>query len=164
MPIKTLDEKFAHELRDIYDAEHRFMETQQQMAEQADDSQLQKMLQKHVRQTEQQIKNLEQVFSALGEQPQGHVSPPIEGIKKQGDELVQKVPDELVDSVIVGGAVDTEHFEISTYEGLITKAEAMGEEDVVALLQENLEQEQNMLNELTRKAQQLAQQAATQIA
>jgi hypothetical protein len=31
----------------------------------------------------------------------------------------------LVDAVILSGAADTEHHEISVYEGLITKAEAM---------------------------------------
>ena len=36
----------------------------------------------------------------------------------------------------------------------------MGEQDLVALLQENLEQEQHTLKELQSTAQQLAQQAA----
>jgi ferritin-like metal-binding protein YciE len=36
------------------------------------------------------------------------------------------------------GVCDTQHHEIAVYEGLITKAEATGEQDIVALLQENL--------------------------
>jgi hypothetical protein len=35
--------------------------------------------------------------------------------------------------VILGGAAETEHHEIAVYEGLITKAEAMGEQDIVGL-------------------------------
>lgn len=38
----------------------------------------------------------------------------------------------LVDAVILGGAADTDHHEISSTRALITKAEAMGAEDVVA--------------------------------
>jgi ferritin-like metal-binding protein YciE len=62
--------------------------------------------------------------------------------------------------VILGGAAETEHHEIAVYETLITHAEAMGHEDVVALLRENLEQEEHTL----REVQQLARQKATQMA
>src|SRR5207248_9395069 len=55
------------------------------------------------------------------------------------------VDDSLNDQVIVSGVTETEHHEIAVYEGLITTAEAMGEEDVVALLQENLEEEEATL-------------------
>jgi ferritin-like metal-binding protein YciE len=53
-----------------------------------------------------------------------------------------------------------EHYEIATYQGLLTQAEAMGQEDIVALLQENLEQEQHTLGEVERSAERLAQRAA----
>jgi hypothetical protein len=66
--------------------------------------------------------------------------------------------------VILSGAADTEHHEISVCEGLITKAEAMGHQDVVALLQENLEQEQHTLEEVKRASQQLAKELAAQTA
>jgi ferritin-like metal-binding protein YciE len=52
---------------------------------------------------------------------------------------------------------ETEHHEIAVYEGLITTAEAMGEEDVVALLQENLEQEEATLQKAKQMSRQLAQ-------
>ena len=43
---------------------------------------------------------------------------------------------------------------------MITKAEAMGEQDVVALLHENLESEQATLQKAQQMGQQVAQQAA----
>ena len=76
--------------------------------------------------------------------------PAIEGIEKEGQTLIKKVEDGVVDAVILSGAADTEHHEISVYEGLITNARAMGEEDVIALLQENLEQEQHTGEEVKR--------------
>ena len=78
--------------------------------------------------------------------------------------LIKKADDGLVDAVILSGAADTKHHEISVYEGLIAKAEAMGDQDVVALLQENLEQEQHTLEEVKRASQQLAQELARQTA
>ena len=62
--------------------------------------------------------------------------------------------------MIVSGVCETEHHEIAVYEGLITKAEAMGEQDIVALLQENLEQEEAALKIAQQFGQQLAQQTA----
>ena len=50
------------------------------------------------------------------------------------------------------------------YEGLITKAEAMGEDDIVSLLQENLGQEQHTLEEVRAASQKLSQELATQTA
>jgi ferritin-like metal-binding protein YciE len=61
---------------------------------------------------------------------------------------------------LAGAATHVEHYEIATYEGLLTQAEAMGQDDVVALLQENLEQEQHTLSEVERSAERLTQRAA----
>ena len=47
--------------------------------------------------------------------------------------------------------------EIAVYEELITFAQAMGRDDVVALLQANLEQEQHTLEEVRRAAERIAQ-------
>jgi ferritin-like metal-binding protein YciE len=108
-------------------------------------AQLKEQLRHHAQETEQQIRNLEQAFQALGAEVGDKPCPAIEGIEKEGQALIKKAEDGLVDAVILSGAADTEHHEISVYEGLITKAEAMGEQDIVALLQENLEQEQHTL-------------------
>jgi ferritin-like metal-binding protein YciE len=75
--------------------------------------------------------------------------------------MIGMVDEQLVDAVILGGVVKTEHLEIAMYEGLITKAEAMGADDVVALLQENLEQEQRTLELAEKQAQQVSQKLAS---
>jgi ferritin-like metal-binding protein YciE len=48
------------------------------------------------------------------------------------------------------------------YEGLITKAEAMGADDVLSLLEENLEQEKHTLEEVNAAAERLSKQLAAQ--
>jgi hypothetical protein len=100
-------------------------------------------------------------FQTLGAKVDDKSCPAIEGIE-EGQALIKKAEDGLVDAVILSGATDTEHHEISVYEGLITKAEAMGDQDVVTLLQENLEQEQHTLEEVKRASRQLAQELARQ--
>jgi ferritin-like metal-binding protein YciE len=82
----------------------------------------------------------------------------VEGLQKGGKANVKLADERLVDSVILAGAAETEHHEIAVYENLITQAEALDEQDVVALLQGNLEQEQHTLQKVTQEACKIARQ------
>lgn len=144
---------FTHKLGVALQMERTVVTMLRELEGKASDQELKELLSHHREETEQQITNLEQAFSALGADAQGHKSPAIDGIRTEGEELLGKVGDELVDSVILGGAETTEHHEISVYESLITQAEAMGEDDVVSLLEENLDMEKHTLREVQRKAQ-----------
>ncbi len=151
---------FVHKLGTALSMERTVLTMLREQSRKATDPELKDGLTAHLEETEQQIANLEQAFSALGVKATGHTSASVDGLKQEAKDLLGKVPEELVDAVILGAAAHTEHHEISTYEGLITMAEAMGEEDIVALLQENLEQEQAMLQKGQQKLQQLAPQVA----
>jgi ferritin-like metal-binding protein YciE len=157
-------ELFAHKLGAALTMEQTVLDMLGQLETAAQRTELKEQLRHHATETEQQIRNLEQAFTALGAEVEDKPCPAIEGIEKEGQALIKKAEDGLVDAVILSGAADTEHHEISVYEGLITKAEAMGEQDIVALLQENLEQEQHTLDEVKKASQQLAQELARQTA
>jgi ferritin-like metal-binding protein YciE len=129
-----------------------------QLEEVANDSELKQNLSQHRRETEGHIRNLEQVFRAFGEEPDEQSCPTIEGLEKEGQSMLGKVDDSLNDAVILSGVVETEAHEIAVYDGLITKAQAMGEDDIVALLQENLENEQQTLQKARKASEQLAKQ------
>ena len=113
---------------------------------------------RHLEETDRQIKNIEQALQAVGGDKTAHQDPIIDGIAQEAEQMLGRVDEQFADVVLAGGAAHTEHHEIATYEGLITMASAMGEDDVVALLQENLEQEQKTLQEVEKVTQQLAQQ------
>ncbi len=151
---------FAYKLGMALSMERTVLSMLKEQGRKASDAELKEGLTAHVQETEQQIGNIEQAFSALGVKASRHSSASAEGLKQEAKELLGKVPEELVDAIILGAATHTEHHEISTYEGLISMAEAMGEDDLVALLQENLEQEQAMLRQVQEKTQQLAPQLA----
>lgn len=68
--INNAQELFLHDLCELYDAKHRFVEGQQEMAENATNGDLKGAIQTHIDQTQQHARNLEQVFEALGQQPQ----------------------------------------------------------------------------------------------
>jgi ferritin-like metal-binding protein YciE len=66
----------------------------------------------------------------------------------------------VLDSFLTGAAARTEHYEIAAYEGLITMARAMGERDVVQLLDKNLKQEKETLKKVNSISKRLARDGA----
>jgi len=162
MPINSLQEKFTHELADIYDAEHQFLKGQEELLQNATDPKLKEMLTQHIEETRQQIKNLEQVFSLLAEQPRREMCDGARGLVSEGQKLIREIPNQEVlrDCAIVGAANKVEHYEISTYRGLITGAELTGQQEVADLLEQNLQQEERTAERLEQSLTQFLQQAA----
>lgn len=158
--IENEHELFVHELGATVTMEETIVEMLEELEGKANAPKLKELLRHHREETERQRDNLDRAFAALGHEVDKSSCPAIEGIEKGGKANLKMVDDSLNDSVILSGAADTEHHEISVYEGLITKAEAMGHEDVVALLRENLEQEEHTLREIEQMTQQHAREHA----
>jgi ferritin-like metal-binding protein YciE len=110
----------------------------------------------HADETREQITNLEKVFGLFGWEVDESPCPAIEALHKEAKTNVKKTDESIVDAMILSSALETEHHEIAVYEGLIIKARAMGREDVCALLQQNLEQEQHTLEEATSALEKVA--------
>jgi ferritin-like metal-binding protein YciE len=156
MAINDPQKLFAHELGMALGAEKKILTMLKKLEREAQQEQLKQQFRHHRDETEGQIRNLEQAFSALGEKPTGRHHESVVGLADETDKMLEKVDEQFVDSVLLGGAAKTEHLEIAMYRGLITKAEAMGADDVVALLQENLEQEEHTAQEVERAARELS--------
>ncbi len=133
----------------------------EQLIEEANAPDLKRDLRTHLEETQAHVRNLEQVFQSLGSEPDEQPCPTIEGIEKEGQSNLKMTDEPLKDDVILAGCAETEHHEIAVYENLITHADAMGHDDVVALLRENLEQEQVTLGKVMKAALKNAQQKTT---
>ena len=155
-------ELFLHELGDVLYAEQTLVKTLPKLQEEASDDELAEGFGTHLEETRQHVKNLEQAFAALGEPAKAEKCPGIEGIRKEHDEFVsnESPSAEVLNAFLTGAGARTEHYEIAAYEGLITMAEAMGEDEVARLLNENLAQEQNALRKIQTIGKRLAQQGA----
>jgi ferritin-like metal-binding protein YciE len=153
---------FSYKLGTVLSGEKKILSMLKKLEQRAQRDELKQQFRHHREETEGQIKNIEQAFEQLGEKATGRSNPTIEGLAQQADALFEKADDQLVDNVLLGGAAETEHLEIALYEDLITQARAMGEQQVVSLLQENLEQEEHTLQEVKRASEQLAQSGARQ--
>jgi ferritin-like metal-binding protein YciE len=161
--IESPRELFVHKLGAALTMEETNLRMLEDLQEEANDPQLKQNLRHHHQETEQQVRNLERVFAALGEEVEAQPCPVVDGLKKEGEQNLKNVDAELDDAVILSGVVETEAHEIAVYDGLITTAEAMGEDDIVALFQENLEQEQATLKKGRDAKKQLAQREAQRV-
>jgi Domain of unknown function (DUF892) len=84
-------------------------------------------LRNHLRETENQVKRLEQVFEKIGESPKGVDCPAIDGLIKEADEVAGEIDDKTVlDAAIIGSAQAVEHYEISRCGTLIAWAKELG--------------------------------------
>jgi ferritin-like metal-binding protein YciE len=156
--IETPKELFVHKLGAALTMEENILEMLEKLHEEASDPQLQRNLQEHYKETQQHVNNLQQVFQALGEEPEKQPCPAIEGLEKEGEQNIKQADDSLVDAVILSGVIETEHHEIAVYDGLIINAEQMDDQDIVALLHENLEQEEGALDKAVKASEQSAKQ------
>jgi len=107
------------------------------------------------------VTNVEPVFRIFDEEPHSE-SCGFEGLKNEHASMVEKTASSLIDGVDLGAATRTENYEIAAYEGLRRMAKALGEDDAVALLDENLAQEKDALREVERIATRVSNESVGQ--
>lgn len=159
--LTTPRDLFLHELGDILYVERALAEeTLPKLIGEVSDEEFKSGLESHLEQTRQHAVNVEKVFELLGEEPEVEKCVGFEGLKKEHDQLIEESSSTLVDIVDVGAAARTENYEIAAYEGLRRMAKAMGEDEAVELLDENLKQEKETLQEVEKIATRLSNESA----
>ncbi|MGB8176895.1 MAG: ferritin-like domain-containing protein [Pseudolabrys sp.] len=152
--IKTLDDLFVHQLRDIYYAEKQIVQALPDMIEKAKDPGLKQGFEAHLGETKDHVKRLEQVFKMHGVEAKGVECPAIDGIIEEADEIAGEVDDKKVlDAALIAAAQAVEHYEITRYGTLIAWAKQLGRPDCASVLQENLEEEKAADSKLTSLAE-----------
>ena len=147
--LTTPRDLFLHELGDILYVEKQLVsEVLPKLIGEVQDPKFRKGLEKHRKDTQTHITNVEQVFDELGENPKTEECIGFEGLKKEQEKLAGEASEDLIDLVNTGAAARTEHYEIAAYTGLIEMARALGEQNAVALLDENLKSEKETLREV----------------
>jgi ferritin-like metal-binding protein YciE len=155
--IATPRDLFLHELGDVLYVEEKLeQEVLPQLIGEVTDPELRRGLEKHLEQTRSHVENVESVFDELGEQPQAQECVGFEGLRSEHDKLASEITPALVDPVATASATRTEHYEIAAYEGLVTKARAMGEKRAVELLERNLKDDKETARQLESIARRLS--------
>ena len=143
MPIQSLPELLMHDLGDILFAEKTILKALPKMIREVSGAEMRSRLEQHLEETQQQVRNVEQAFEALGERPKAQKCPGILGIIKEHDEFKQEEEPSkpIMEAFDLGAGLRVEHYEIAAYRSAIAVAQNLGLEQVVGLLQENLDQE-----------------------
>lgn len=148
--MKTLQDLFLTELKDMYDAEHRISKALPKMAKAATCNELKEAFMAHQKESEGHVTKLEQVFQIAGEKAKGEPCEATIGLLKEGDEISSDFKGSpAINAALIAVAQKVEHYEIATYGCLREWAELLGHEDAATLLQEILDEEKAANKSLT---------------
>jgi len=124
------------------------------MVEKASNTELKAAFQKHLAETQNHVKRLEQAFGMLGKNVKGVTCAAMDGILSEAKEIMSDCDDkEVLDAAMVSAAQAVEHYEITRYGTLIAFAQELGRRDVAQLLEQTLSEEKNTDQTLTRIAE-----------
>jgi ferritin-like metal-binding protein YciE len=156
MALENLKDLYVEQLRDLYSAEQQILKALPKMEKAATHDELKAAFREHRSVTEQQVERLEQVFDQLGEKPSGHHCKGMEGLLKEGDEMIgEKGDDATRDAGLIAAAQRVEHYEIAGYGTVRTYADRLGMQDHARLLQQTLDEEGQTDERLTRLAERI---------
>ncbi len=142
MQIASLHDLMVHGLKDVYSAERQLVQAMPAMAKNATSDELRAAMETHLEQTKGQVERLKQVFELLGSSAGSMKCKAMEGLIAEGKELAEEeIEPEVLDAGLIAAAQKIEHYEISTYGTLCEYANALGLDDVRALLEQTLEEE-----------------------
>ena len=154
MKITTLDELLEDELRDIYSAETQLIEALPQMAQAAQSNDLRTALEKHLEQTRVHAQRIEDICNDLKTSPSGKTCTGMEGLIKEGEEVLQSdFESEPKQAALIGAAQRVEHYEIAAYGTARAHARQLGYLKAVDLLSQTLEEEKEADKKLTHVAE-----------
>ncbi|MBC7876628.1 MAG: ferritin-like domain-containing protein [Anaerolineales bacterium] len=140
----TLQDMYVEHLKDMYSAENQITKALPKIIKTVTSSELKRALEKHLKETEDQIARIEQVFQSLDASPRGKKCAGMEGLLEEGKEAMAEeyASPDLLDSSLIGGCQKVEHYEICGYKDLIHMAELLGDNKAVDLLTRSLQEEE----------------------
>jgi len=153
MTVTKLDELLEDELKDIYSAETQLIKTLPKMAQVADSNDLRAAFEQHLEQTRRHVQRIEQICSDLKITPQGKNCAGMEGLIKEGEEILQSDAEaETKEAALIGAVQRMEHYEISAYGTARAHARQLGYLKAIELLSQTLEEEKETDKKLTKIA------------
>jgi ferritin-like metal-binding protein YciE len=156
-----MEDLFLEEIRDLYDAEKQITKALPKMAKAATSQELSEAFNDHLEQTRGHMDRLERIFSDIGAKSGGVKCKGMEGLLKEGDELVSLTDKGNVrDAGLIAAAQRVEHYEMAGYGAARTFAQLLGRTDAAGLLQDTLDEERETDEILTEIAESMVNERA----
>jgi ferritin-like metal-binding protein YciE len=163
MEMETLAELYVDELKDLWSAERQILQALPKMIKAANAKPLKQGFRQHEQQTKGHVRRLEQIFKSLEASPRGKKCVGMEGLLKEGSELIKERPDpDVLDAGLISAAQHVEHYEMAGYGTVRTWAGLLGHTDHANLLQQTLDEERETDQRLTKLAEAINVAAETQ--
>ncbi len=147
--MENLRQLFEYRLQNVYAAEYDLLDLLQELAVETKDASLQRALADQRNSILVHIKRLERIFKMLGRQPEERRSQELDGIVRMKREFADERPTPaLRDFFNREVAREIQHFQISSYETLLSLAAATEMPNVQKILRDNLHEEESALYEI----------------
>jgi len=105
MPNESFKKLYVDELKDLYSAENQLVKALPKMAKAASSEELREGFEEHLEQTKGQVQRLETIFQSLNESPKGKKCMGMEGLVKEGSEVMEEdLEDAVLDAALIGAA------------------------------------------------------------
>lgn len=154
--LNNLQDLFVHELKDLYSAEQQILQALPKMARATEHTELRRAFEEHEQMTRDQVQRLDMIADDLGVDLRGHKCKGIEGILREGEELIGTRADpDVLDAGLIGSAQRVEHYEMAGYGTARTFARRLGHDRAAQLLQQTLDEEGQTDQRLTSIAESL---------
>jgi ferritin-like metal-binding protein YciE len=142
MSLKTLQDVYVEQLKDMYSAEKQLTEALPKMAKAASDSGLSAAFESHLAETETHMEAIRAILEDLDENPTSTKCKAMAGLIEEGSDIIEEegAPD-AKDAALIVAAQKVEHYEIASYGSLRTFANSLGDEKAAKVLQTILDQE-----------------------
>jgi ferritin-like metal-binding protein YciE len=129
-------------LQDVYYAERQAFRAYPKLVKAAESDEVKQAFTRHREETQNQIHRLEQVFEHLGKRPRGKTCQAMNGLLEEAEEAIGEMDrGPILDAALIACAQAVEHYEIARYGTMIAWARAEGNEEIVDLLQQTLDEE-----------------------
>jgi ferritin-like metal-binding protein YciE len=143
MALDSMQDLFLNELKDVLNAEKQILTALPKMAKATSSPELEQAFTKHLRETENHVRRLEQIFKSLGQTARGKKCKGMEGLIEEGKEIMEEDgAEEVIDAALISAAQRVEHYEIAAYGCLRTYAQLLGYEEADRLLAQTLQEEE----------------------
>lgn len=160
MSANSLQELYVEQLQDLFDAEQQIIKALPKMIDAAHSGELREALTEHLEVTRKQADRVEKICEELGEDTKGEKCKGMEGVLKEGSDLVKDISNKAVrDAAIIASAQRVEHYEMAGYGTARTYASLLGFDEVASTLEQTLEEEKEADETLSGLAEQLNNEA-----
>jgi ferritin-like metal-binding protein YciE len=151
---------YVDELKDLLSAEKQLTKALPNMAKASNSEDLRNGFEEHLEQTKVHVQRLEEIFAMLDEKAGGKKCVGMEGIIREGAEVIDgDFADDVKDAALISAAQRVEHYEIAAYGTVCAYADLLGESQQAALLRQTLEEEKETNEKLTELSTQINQAA-----